>query len=435
MLFSNINNMNKNNILNINDDTDLIFEFYNDILNTDKNLVKTSNDECTPIECVKEMINKIPEEVFKNPNLKWLDPCCGNGNFFIVIFYKLLNYHSKKHILENMFYFNDTNSDRINIVKKVFCNNDYSLNITNCNYLEFSNNNKFNVIVANPPYAKILENGSRASKNHNLIGAFIKKSFEILEENGYLLYITPDNWMSKADRNTLIKEITQKQILYLNIHNAKKYFKKIGSSFTWYLIENTIYYKDIEVEGIYKKEEYKDMVKSEVRSFIPLYYNKIIQNILSKTIENIKLEKFKVETSSDLHKYTKKENIRNYKDEIFKHKLYHTPTQIVWSNKPHKFQEGFKVFIGTTSYYNIFVDNCGMTQSIAFIRCKDENEAKKYMDVLKHPLYNFINNICRWGNFNNIRILQLLPICEKKDNVYEKFNINEDEINFIESRM
>ena len=90
--------MNRNNILNIND-TSLIFEYYNTILNTDKNLIKTSNDECTPIECVKEMTDKIPEEVFKNPNLKWLDPCCGNGNFFIVIFYKLLKYHPKKHIL------------------------------------------------------------------------------------------------------------------------------------------------------------------------------------------------------------------------------------------------------------------------------------------------------------------------------------------------
>ena len=59
-----------------------------------------------------------------------------------------------------------------------------------------------------------------------MIGVFINHSFEILKEKGYLLYITPDNWMSFADRNTLILELTEKQIHYINIHIAKKYFKK-----------------------------------------------------------------------------------------------------------------------------------------------------------------------------------------------------------------
>ena len=61
---------------------------------------------------------------------------------------------------------------------------------------------------------------------------------------------------------------------------------------------------------------------------------------------------------------------------IYKYKLIHTPKQTVWSSRPHKYQDGFKVFISTTSYYGTFVDNCGMTQSIAFIMCKNETEAK-----------------------------------------------------------
>jgi type I restriction-modification system DNA methylase subunit len=35
---------------------------------------------------------------------------------------------------------------------------------------------KVDIIVANPPYAKMLENGKRASKNHNLIKDFIEKA-------------------------------------------------------------------------------------------------------------------------------------------------------------------------------------------------------------------------------------------------------------------
>ena len=411
---------------------DTIKEYYDNILNKDKNLVVTTNDEPTPITCVEEMSSKIPESFWKNKNIKILDPCCGCGNFPFVIYYKLLKYHNREHILTNMLYFNDLNKQRTNVLKKIF---DSELNIYNEDFLEIIMTENFDLIVANPPYAKLLSNGKRASKNHNLIGLFIKKSLELLKPNGLLLYITPDNWMSYADRNTLISDLTNLQIIYLNIHIAKKYFKKIGSSFTWYLIENTPSYKPINIEGIWNKNVYKDVVDSEERKYIPLYYNKIIQSILHKTIDNNTLQKFDVKTSSDLHKYTKKTLISQTQNETYKYKLIHTPKQIVWSSRPHKYQDGFKVFISTTSYYGTFVDNCGMTQSIAFIVCKDETEAKNINQVLKHPMYKFINNICRYGNFNNIRILQSFPYCDKYEEVYDKFNLTKDEINFIESNL
>jgi len=266
-----------------------------------------------------------------------------------------------------------------------------------------------------------------------MIGTFINKTLEILKGGGLMLYITPDNWMSFADRNILISKLTALQIHYINIHIAKKkYFKKVGSSFTWYLIENTPSYKSIEIEGVWKKNEYKDTVDSQIRRYIPLYYNKFIQSILNKTIDcdNIK---FKVETSSNLHKYTKKKFISVEETEEYKYKLIHTPKQTVWSSKPHKFQEGYKVFISTTSYYNTFVDNCGMTQSIAFIRCENESEAKKISKTLTHPLYVLINNICRYGNFNNIRIMQKFPYCENYENVFKTFNLTPEEIEFVEN--
>jgi methylase of polypeptide subunit release factors len=399
-------------------------------LNKDKNLVVTTNDEPTPLSCVEEMISKIPGDFWKRKDIKILDPCCGCGNFPIVIYYNLLKHHSKEHILSNILYFNDTNEDRLNVLKNTF---NHTLNIYNEDFLSFKTEIRFDLIVANPPYAKLLPNGKRASKNHNLIGLFIRKSLTLLNTGGFLLYITPNNWMSCADRNTLIYELTNLQIIYINIHIAKKYFKKVGSSFVWYLIEKKPFYKDIVVEGIWKKKLYKSSVQSEERGFIPLYYNKTIQSILHKTVDCTNISKFEVKTSSDLHKYTKKLYISAIKDDIYKYKLIHTPKQTVWSSKPHKFQDGFKVFISTTSYYGTFVDSCGMTQSIAFIQCKDEDEAQNISNVLNHPMYKFINDICRYGNFNNIRVLQKFPYCRDVDNVYKKFGISEEEIHFIEN--
>ena len=411
-------------------------KYYDEILNVDKSTYKSSNDEPTPIRCISEMINKIPNDLWCKSDLSILDPCCGNGNFSIPILYELLKYHSMKTILEDVLEFNDINEDRLNNVRKVFCHEKYNLNITNHDFIKYNNPKKYDLIVANPPYAKLLENGKRASKNHNLIKDFIEKALSQLKPNGYLLFITPDNWMSYADRNLLIEIITGLQIIHLDIHTAKKYFKKIGSSFTWYIIQNCTFYKNMNVSGIWKKREYISSVVSKKRKYIPLLYNQLVQNILSKTVDDTSLRKFDVKTSSDLHKYTKATLISNEKDDIFKHKLIHTPSQTVYASRPHKFQEGFKVFISTTDKYKVFIDECGMTQSIVFILCKNEDEAKKYLQILNHPLYVFVNNICRWGNFNNIRILQSFPIPDieysgNHQEIYSYFGITEDEIQFI----
>jgi tRNA1(Val) A37 N6-methylase TrmN6 len=417
-----------------------IKKYYDEILNVDKSSYKSSNDEPTPIDCVIEMVDKLPEDLWKKKDLSILDPCCGNGNFSVVLYNKLLKYHNKKKILENILEFNDINEIRLNNILDVFCGDKYNLEVSNEDFMNYKEDKKYDLIVSNPPYAKLLENGKRASKNHNLIKDFLEKSLSLLKPNGYLLFITPDNWMSYADRNILIEIITSLQIVHLDIHRAKKYFKKIGSSFTWYIIENCPYYKNINISGIWKKNEYESSVISKKRKYIPLLYNDKVERILSKTVDNELLKKFEVKTSSDLHRYTKSALISNEKSNEYKYKLIHTPSQTVYSSRAHKYQDDYKVFISTTDKYKVFIDNCGMTQSIVFILCNNKEEAQRYLEILKHPLYVFINNICRWGNFNNIRILQSFPVPDieymgDEDEIYKYFNIDEEEIEYIKDNL
>lgn len=220
-------------------------KYYDETLNTDRSTYKSSNDEPTPITCINEMISKIPIELWKRENLSILDACCGNGNFHIPILFELLKHHDKKTILEQILEFNDINEERLSNVRNVFCSGAYDLQISNHDYLTFETNKKYDLIVANPPYAKLMDNGKRASKNHNLIKDFIETALSQLKPNGYLLFLTPNNWLSYSNRNVLIKKLTALQIIHLDIHSAKKYFKKIGSSFTWYIIQNCPFYKNI----------------------------------------------------------------------------------------------------------------------------------------------------------------------------------------------
>lgn len=111
-------------------------------------------------------------------------------------------------------HFNEINKRRIANIKKYF---GADIKITIKDFLTFSESDKYNLVVSNPPYAKFNGN-SRASKNHNLARAFIKKALDITEDDGYILFIVPNNWMSLSDRNILPRELTKYQFLHINIH-------------------------------------------------------------------------------------------------------------------------------------------------------------------------------------------------------------------------
>ncbi len=74
---------------------------------------KKFGEVMTPIWLVEEMLNKLPEEVWSNPHLKWLDPANGVGVFPSVIVNRLMvglqdfiedDEQRYKHIVENMLY-------------------------------------------------------------------------------------------------------------------------------------------------------------------------------------------------------------------------------------------------------------------------------------------------------------------------------------------
>ncbi|GMO60894.1 MAG: hypothetical protein Ta2D_06630 [Rickettsiales bacterium] len=401
----------KNNVIEIKKDYDFIKNYFNN-LNKDNSHFVNSNDICTPIECVKEMVDSIPDKFWQIPNLKILDCCCGNGNFH--------SYINLKTPLKNL-YFNEINEKRIANLVNFFGNN---INLTRQDFLTFENKEEYDLVVANPPYAKFDNNNNRVSKNHNLARDFIRKALNITKKDGYILFIVPNNWMSFSDRNDLPRELSKYQFIHLDIGGAKKYFKNVGSSFTWFLLQKTTNKTSFTIKNTYKINDMQTAKLDIGIDFIPLYYNELVRSIINKTINNVSLPKYQIETNSFLHHYTKKANIKEVKDNEFCYKLIHTPTQICYSNIPHKYQDGYKVFLSLSNQYGTFIDNCGMTQSVAYIKCKDLQEAKKIKSELDNEFYVFLNNITRYGNFNNIRVLQKFPILES-------FNLTNEEKEFI----
>ena len=64
-----------------------LFDYYDKLNNDDSH--KISNDDtCTPMQCVKTMLDYVPEELWRRNKVKVLDPCTGNGNFAAYCQYK-----------------------------------------------------------------------------------------------------------------------------------------------------------------------------------------------------------------------------------------------------------------------------------------------------------------------------------------------------------
>jgi type I restriction-modification system DNA methylase subunit len=202
-----------------------------------KEVEKKENGEVfTPIKLVNDMLDKLPTEVWKNKNLKWLDPCCGMGNFPIAVYLRLMeglkqeipnDDDRKEHILENMIYMAELNKKNVSICRQIFdVNNYYCLNLYEGDALELDpdvewNVEKFDVILGNPPFNK---GGIRShtgkqlgEKNETIWTKFVEKSLGLLKPNGYLAFIHPLSWLKKS--HSLHNDMIDRHIILLKLCN------------------------------------------------------------------------------------------------------------------------------------------------------------------------------------------------------------------------
>jgi DNA modification methylase len=210
----------------------------------------------TPMKLVNEMLDTLPSEVWKNKNLKWLDPANGMGNYPIAVFLRLFyGYTTKegkymditnrgageagvdynpgltkvipnedlrrKHIVRDMLYMVELNSKNNAIAKNLFNKlapgiepNIIQMHRTNGFLadveMKFPNGivGEFDIVMGNPPYQSGAvksvgtsvtrrmrkETGLTTDLNKNLWIPFTKKAINILNKSGYLLFIHPIGW-------------------------------------------------------------------------------------------------------------------------------------------------------------------------------------------------------------------------------------------------
>lgn len=209
----------------------------------------------TPFSLIEKMLDLFPEDVFKNPDYKWLDPGTGQG-YFMMILYKRLYYSliekipnptaRSQHIIENMLYMCEINENHRPALETLFGD---KANIYYGDFLDYHTDIRFDCVIGNPPYnvnglIKVPTNKITNKKNdgRTIWTDFVKKSISLLRENGKLSMIIPSIWL-KPDRAKMHEYMLQFQIHKIHCltnTQTNQIFKKQAQTPTcFFLLEKT----------------------------------------------------------------------------------------------------------------------------------------------------------------------------------------------------
>jgi len=390
-----------------------------------KDIEKNTRGEVfTPMKLVNEMLDTLPEDILTNPDLKWLDPAAGMGNFPVAIYMRLMECLKilipdeemrRKHILEKMLYMVELDESNVFMMKKILCGNKYKLNIFQGSFIDFkifkkiNINIKFDIILGNPPF----QYKKNDEKSHTIWHLFIERSYkELLNNEGYLLFIHPSGWRDiDGNYRTVYDYIKKHTMIYLSMNNFKtgKQIFGVGTNFDYYLVQNVKSNNNITTIKDIDNNIYDiDLNKWD---FIPSGKFELFKTLLSN--------KEKINVLHDWSIYeTRKKYISKIKDNIFKYPIIDTITKgngcnfvyskekkghfgiskVIWSNGAGTYpiidEEGK---YGLTQFAYAIIDEKDKLQKI-----KDAMNSEKFINLMEYLAFKKDNKY----NYNIIALFK-----------------------------
>ena len=213
----------------------------------------------TPTALIEEMLDKLPKEVWKNKDYKWLDPANGIGNYPMVAYRRLMeglkdeikdNKKRSEHIIKNMLYMFEINPKNVGVSRKIFGHdaNIFCNDFLKSDIEKICGVKKFDVIMGNPPYN--ISGVGRQSKT-NIDDEFIEKSLQLLNTKGFLLFITKTHWRCVSKIHKILENMFLMYSKSYNFNNNP--FKGQNMLVNWFIIQNIKSTKDTEFDYNNKK--------------------------------------------------------------------------------------------------------------------------------------------------------------------------------------
>ena len=201
----------------------------------------------TPNVILEKMLCDIDLDFYSKRGLKILDPACGVGAFLLKLVDKsiveLKEYKKIKTFLNNCVYGNDINTNSVLMTRlclvmqlikyfpmKNILNDfkDLLRNIKNVNTLFYTEDQKYDLIIGNPPYFKskiskeIKEKyGEIIDGQPNVYSLFIYWAVKSVADNGQVIYIVPQSMMNGKYFKKLRIFLSNYNLVAINLINPK----------------------------------------------------------------------------------------------------------------------------------------------------------------------------------------------------------------------
>jgi len=397
----------------------------------------------TPLFYLEQMLETLPHSAWSNPNLKWLDPANGIGNFPMLIFEKLmLGLERKipnkrvraKHIVENMLYMVEIDERNVKTSREIFGPN---ANIYQGSFVDnpnpFPKVKHFDIIIGNPPYN---EGGTKSHGKKNIYVAFVQESLRLLTPGGYLLFIHPSNWRTpkkiKATGVDLNDVYTNLSLLNVIMYPQPKIIKDMGvmMSLDVVLVQNQSFSgKKTRVTDIYGKTS---EVVIQPNTLIPNYGADILEKLARKVSQSGK--HIDLVRNSEAHKqFSTPGKYKNI------HGIVKKGIRICSSRNPHSDANIRKLLInGIGSHNYVFYDSqgrYGFTQNMVAVL----NPSTQTRLLMGSKLFQYLANATKIiGNNFNIATEYYLPMIstthkiKTERDLYDFFGFSSEEIKEVE---
>ena len=336
--------------------------------NVDRNVARFGVAD--PLELCELVAQSIPAEVLKNAK-RILDVGIGCGGIARAVVKRMVNelYIDQNEAILKMYGIDND----LALVNKAIRNR--FVNTVRADFLQWNPEMQFDVIVGNPPYQDV----TNKAANNKLWMKFIFKSFNLLEEGGYISFVTPRTFVGRTLTPAKIHSLLSSDYsLHSGNYDADDFFK-VGVDICSWVASKTPY------NGKTSVTEKKSTKEIDIREELPVVSEGEFASALSEKIYTVVCE-------DSTPKISQVENIIDLpEEENGRHKVYMSGRNkfFLTDQESETFGQWKVVFSFSATYKKWFVTQSDATGWNRMVYVDSPEEGLAIGETLMHPVISF----------------------------------------------